>query len=239
MAELIPVIFLENIAENKKFEKGTTFNVKSVFPPRLLHLYPARLSATVRRRAFRFLIASRSPGVDQGLVYRPVLDFPTWSFAAARMTELKRWTLSPNDKGAVENSSIASSVAAENEFDVPCVPAGSALGRRGRRYFAPDGGRDGRWSELRSSHTVHSVPVDQALVTAVMSGVLRPPVPRFTHVAVQSLRVLAFWDRNQSSTSSPHLSAGWCSSHSGELALRLPPARKRFPGSVGARARVS
>ncbi len=25
--------------ENKKIEKGTTFNVKSVFPPRLLHLY--------------------------------------------------------------------------------------------------------------------------------------------------------------------------------------------------------
>ncbi len=77
--------------------------------------YSARLSAAVRRRAFRFLIASQSSGVDQGLVYRPALDFPTWSFAAARRTE-KRWNLSPRDKGTVENSSIASSTAAENEF---------------------------------------------------------------------------------------------------------------------------
>ncbi len=29
----------EIFTENKKFEKGTTFNIKSVFPPRLLHLY--------------------------------------------------------------------------------------------------------------------------------------------------------------------------------------------------------
>ncbi len=49
--------------------------------------------------------------------------------------------------------------------------------------------------EPRSSPTVHSVPVDQALLTAVMSGVLRPPVPRFTHVAVPSLRMLAFWEK--------------------------------------------
>ncbi len=56
----------------------------------------------------------------------------------------------------------------------------------------------GRWSEQRSSPTIHSVPVDQALLTAVMSGLVRPPVPLFTHVAVQSLRMLAFWERNQS-----------------------------------------
>ncbi len=47
---------------------------------------------------------------------RPTLDFPTWSFATARRTELKRWTLSPSDKGADENSSIISSTTAENEF---------------------------------------------------------------------------------------------------------------------------
>ncbi len=40
--------------------------------------YSTRLSMIVR-----FLIASRSSEVDQGLVYRPALDFPTWSFAAA------------------------------------------------------------------------------------------------------------------------------------------------------------
>ncbi len=50
----------------------------------------------------------------------------------------------------------------------------------------------GRWSELRSSPTVYSVPVDQALLTAVMSGVLTPPVTLFTHVAMPSLRRLAF-----------------------------------------------
>ncbi len=91
----------------------------------------------------------------------------------------------------------------------------------------------GRWSEPRSSPTVHSVPVDQALLTAVMSGVLSLPVPLFTHVAVPSLRMLAFGERSQSSTSSPRWSAGWCSSHSREWALRSPPAKKRFPGSVG------
>ncbi len=32
----------------------------------------------------------------------------------------------------------------------------------------------GRWSEPKSSPTVHSVPVDHPLLTAVMSGVLRP-----------------------------------------------------------------
>ncbi len=80
--------------------------------------YSPRLSVTVRRRAIRFLIASRSSGMDQGLVYQPTLDIPTWSFAAARRTELKRWTLPPSDKGAVEDSSIASSAAAENEFQL-------------------------------------------------------------------------------------------------------------------------
>ncbi len=55
-----------------------------------------------------------------------------------------------------------------------------------------------RWSEPRSSPTVHSVPVEQAMLTAVTSGVLRPPVPLFTHVAVSSLRMLAFWERSQS-----------------------------------------
>ncbi len=49
-------------------------------------------------------------------MYQPALDFPTWSFAAAIRAELKRWTLLPSDKGAVENSSIASSTAAVNEF---------------------------------------------------------------------------------------------------------------------------
>ncbi len=39
--------------------------------------------------------------------------------------------------------------------------------------------------------TVHSVQVDQALLTAVMLGVLRPPVPLLTHVAVPSWRMLA------------------------------------------------
>ncbi len=61
--------------------------------------YSVRLSAIVRRRAFRFLMTSRSSGVDQGLVYRPALDFHTWSFASAIRIELKRWTLSPSDKG--------------------------------------------------------------------------------------------------------------------------------------------
>ncbi len=56
----------------------------------------------------------------------------------------------------------------------------------------------GRWSEPRSSPTVHTVPVDQALLTTVMLGVLKPYVPLLIHVAVPSLRMLAFWDRSQS-----------------------------------------
>ncbi len=66
--------------------------------------------------AFRLFIASQSSGVDKGLVYRPALDFPTSSFAAVRKAELKRWTLSWSDIGVGENSSIASSMAAENAF---------------------------------------------------------------------------------------------------------------------------
>ncbi len=68
------------------------------------------------------------------------------------------------------------------------------MGRRGRRYFAPDGGRDGGggwWSEPRSSPTAYAVPLDQALLSAVMQGVLRSPVPLLTHVAVPALRMLA------------------------------------------------
>ncbi len=41
-----------------------------------------------------------------------------------------------------------------------------------------------RWSEPRSSPTVHWFTDDHALLIAVMSGMLRPPVPLFTHVAV-------------------------------------------------------
>ncbi len=133
------------------------------------------------------------------MVYRPAFDFPTWSFAAARRAELKRWTLSLSDIGAVENSSVASSTAAENKFQ------STFLGfQRVLRWDAEAAGIShlivvvmGRWSEPGSSPTVHSVPVDQALLTAVMSGVLRLPVPLFTHVAVPSLRMLAFWERSK------------------------------------------
>ncbi len=83
----------------------------------------------------------------------------------------------------------------------------------------------GRWPEPRSSSTVYMVPGDQALLTAVMSG-----VPLLKHVAVPLLRMLAFWERSQSFTNLPRWSAGWCSSLCGEWALRSPPARKRFPG---------
>ncbi len=77
-------------------------------------------------------------------------------------------------KGAVENSSIASSTAAENESQSTFLVFQRAL-----RWDAEAAGTShlmvivmGRWSERRSSPTVHSVPVDQALLTAVMSGVL-------------------------------------------------------------------
>ncbi len=128
------------------------------------------------------------------MVYRKALDFPTWSFAAARRAELKRWTLSLSDIGAVENCSIASSTAAENAFQSMFLVFHRAL-----RWDAEIAGTShlmvvvmGRWSELRSSPSVHSVPVDQALLTAVMSGVLKPPVPLFRHVGMPSLKRLAF-----------------------------------------------
>ncbi len=54
--------------------------------------------------------------MDHGLVYRPALDFLTWSFVVAKGTELKQWTLSSSDKEVVGNGSIAPSTAAENEF---------------------------------------------------------------------------------------------------------------------------
>ncbi len=106
--------------------------------------YSARLSVIVRPRAFRFLIASGSSGADQGLVYRPALDFPTGSFSAARRAELKRLNLSRSEIGAVENSFIASSMAAVNEFQSILRGFQRALGvgRPSRRYFAPDGGRN-------------------------------------------------------------------------------------------------
>ncbi len=67
----------------------------------------------------------------------------------------------------------------------------------------------GRWSEPRSSPNVHSVPVDQALLIFVLPGLLRPPVPLLIHVASPSLRMLAFWEGRQSSTSSPRYSVDW------------------------------
>ncbi len=39
--------------------------------------YSARLPVLFRRRALRFLIASRSSRIDTGLVHRPALDLPT------------------------------------------------------------------------------------------------------------------------------------------------------------------
>ncbi len=58
----------------------------------------------------------------------------------------------------------------------------------------------GRWPESRSSPILNSAPVDQVLLIAVMSAVLRPPVPLLINVVVPSLGVLALWERNQSST---------------------------------------
>ncbi len=40
----------------------------------------------------------------------------------------------------------------------------------------------------------HYSPFGQALVTNVMSGVLRPHVPLLLHVAVPSLRMLILWE---------------------------------------------
>ncbi len=53
--------------------------------------------------------------------------------------------LSRSDIGAGENNSTASSTAAVNDFQSTLVVfcLGCAMGRRGRRYFASDGGRDG------------------------------------------------------------------------------------------------
>ncbi len=44
----------------------------------------------------------------------------------------------------------------------------------------------GRWLEPMSWPTVNSVPVGQALLAAIMSDVLRPPVHLLIHVAVPS-----------------------------------------------------
>ncbi len=55
-----------------------------------------------------------------------------------------------------------------------------------------------RLSGPRSSSSVYSDPVDQALLTAVMSGVRRTLVPLLIHVAIPLLRMLAFWERSQS-----------------------------------------
>ncbi len=68
---------------------------------------------------------------------------------------MKRWTLSPSDKGAVENSSVASSTAAENEFQSTFLVFQRAL------HWDADAADTshlmvvlmGRWSEPRSSPT--------------------------------------------------------------------------------------
>ncbi len=85
-------------------------------------------------------------------------------------------------------------MATENEFQLALV-----MFQRALRWDAEAAGTShlkvvviGRWSKPRSSPTVHSVPVDQALLTAVMSGVLRPPMSLLIYVAVPSLRMLAF-----------------------------------------------
>ncbi len=59
---------------------------------------------------------------------------------------MKRWTLSPSDKGAVENSSIASSTAVENVFQSTFLVLQRALRRDAsllpvRRVGLPVGAR--------------------------------------------------------------------------------------------------
>ncbi len=44
--------------------------------------YSVRFSVTVLRRLFRRLMATRSSGVDHGLVYLPILGLPTCVLAA-------------------------------------------------------------------------------------------------------------------------------------------------------------
>ncbi len=48
----------------------------------------------------------------------------------------------------------------------------------------------GRWSELRSSPTVHSVPLDQALLIAVTSGVSWLPVHACDGAVIEDAVVL-------------------------------------------------
>ncbi len=105
----------------------------------------------------------------------------------------------------------------------------------GRFLLAPlNGNKEGSkcLMVLRVKHTPARLPTN-SLCTSMDNTPLHS-ISRVCHPYV-----LAFWYRSQSSTDSPHRSAGWCSSHSGECVLRSPQARKRLPGSVVARTRVS
>ncbi len=97
----------------------------------------------------------------------------------------------------------------------------------------------GRWSDPRSSPTVHSALVAQVLLTMVTSGVLSPPVARLTCVGSPLLRMLACLEIGQSSTVSSCWSAGWCSSQREEWTLRSPAANVNGPTLMLLRARES
>ncbi len=71
----------------------------SVRTPMRATMYPARFSVTVLRRLFRRLMASRSSGVDHGLVCLPILDLPTCVLAAKIKVLLSRSARSRREMG--------------------------------------------------------------------------------------------------------------------------------------------
>ncbi len=97
----------------------------------------------------------------------------------------------------------------------------------------------GRWSDPRSSLTVHSALVAQVLLTMVTSGELSPPVAQLTCVGSLLLRMLACLKISQSSTVSPRWSADLCSPQREEWALRSPAANVNGPTLMLLRAKES
>ncbi len=141
----------------------------------------------------RCLMASHRAGVDHGLVSLPGVDFPTCFAAAEIMALLRRrmrwrrfisctWKERTDSSTASENACQLTSLV----FHLALLCGSDATGVWQRSSIVM-----GRWSEPRSSPTVHSALLAKDGWAKDTSEELRPPVARLSNVVVQSLRTLA------------------------------------------------
>ncbi len=180
--------------------------------------YSTRFDYTVRLRMLRCLMASRRAGVDHGLVFLPGFDFSTCFAAAEIMALLRRRMRRRRFISCTSKERTDSSTASENACQLTSLVFHLALlcGSGATGVWQRSSIVMGRWSEPRSSPTVHSALSAKDGWAKHTSWELRPSVARLSNVAVNSLRTLAELAMTQSSSCSPRASLSWLVSHKGE-----------------------